>query len=778
MNKAVVFPNERRYRVLLENIDEGIYELDIDGNFLYFNNSLCKVFGYPPEEIQSQNLRKFMGEEHAKAAFDLFALISRTNKGLSDIVWEIFDKEGRSRVIELSAQPVADSKGEKIGFRGTARDITEKFKAQKEMLELIRRYKCRYEESRVAEKRYLTVLEFVPYPMAVFEPDGKLSYLNQAFTETFGWTMEELKGKKIPYVPPGLEQETSEQIRKLFETNITAHYETKRLTKDGHVLDVLLKASLYFEDNAAPTGEIVILRDITDEKRASRIRESLASISRALPKYRELEDLLNYIASEIKRFLNVDGASVILLDEENKELFFFAGAYDDQATQKRAREIRYPADSGVTGKVIQTGEPIIVPDTSKEPIFNRAVDERLGLHADNMIAVPLSARERMTGVIMALNKREGAFDSKDIVRLSMIASTVALSVENARYAKEASKAYEEVAILNRAKDKVINHLSHELKTPVSVLLASVNVLKKRMVALGLPEETWMPTIERSQRNLERILEIQMQVEDIIQQRHYKTYDLLTLLLEECKDELETLVADEVGEGPLVERVRRRIEEVFGPKKTEFSKIPLDVFVGNRLKALKRKFSHRDVTVISKLYKSPEICIPEDVLGKIVDGLIKNAVEATPDEGKIEIVVRQRGKGAELMVYDFGVGITEESQRRIFEGFFSTQDTLDYSSRRPFDFNAGGRGADLLRMKIFAERFHFSLTMKSQRCRYIPGESDICPGKISNCPHCHTAEDCYDSGRSLFRVFFPSVPMQEACEMETSLPTQPTETPSL
>jgi len=384
----------------------------------------------------------------------------------------------------------------------------------------------------------------------------------------------------------------------------------------------------------------------------------------------------------------------------------------------------------------------------------------------------------MTGVIMALNKREGVFDSKDIVRLSMIASTVALSVENARYAKEASKAYEEVATLNRAKDKVINHLSHELKTPVSVLLASVNVLKKRMVALGLPRETWMPTIERSQRNLERILEIQMQVEDIIQQRHYKTYDLLALLLEECKDELETLVADEVGEGPLVERVRQRIEEVFGPKKTEFSKIPLDVFVGNRLKALKRKFSHRDVTVISKLYKSPEICIPEDVLQKVVDGLIKNAVEATPDEGKIEIVVRQRGKGAELMVYDFGIGITEEFQSRIFEGFFSTQDTLNYSSRRPFDFNAGGRGADLLRMKIFAERFHFSLTMKSQRCRYIPGESDICPGKISNCPHCHTTEDCYDSGRSLFRVFFPSVPIQEACEMETALPTQPTETPSL
>ncbi len=65
-------------------------------------------------------------------------------------------------------------------------------------------------------------------------------------------------------------------------------------------------------------------------------------------------------------------------------------------------------------------------------------------------------------------------------------------------------------------------------------------------------------------------------------------------------------------------------------------------------------------------------------------------------------------GASLVVKDYGIGIIVDHQRRIFEGFFTTQETAVYSSKKPFDFNAGGRGADLLRMKIFSERYRFSI----------------------------------------------------------------------
>jgi light-regulated signal transduction histidine kinase (bacteriophytochrome) len=155
--------------------------------------------------------------------------------------------------------------------------------------------------------------------------------------------------------------------------------------------------------------------------------------------------------------------------------------------------------------------------------------------------------------------------------------------------------------------------------------------------------------------------------------------------------------------------------------------------------------------------TPPIYLPPDVLQKVVDGLIKNAVENTPDEGKIEVFVRRKDKGALLVVRDYGVGITEENQGQIFKGFFSTLNTMDYSTKMPFDFNAGGKGADLLRMKIFSERYHFNIEMTSSRCQFIPQEEDICPGRIDACAFCTRVEDCYNSGGTTFSLYFPPAP---------------------
>jgi signal transduction histidine kinase len=208
------------------------------------------------------------------------------------------------------------------------------------------------------------------------------------------------------------------------------------------------------------------------------------------------------------------------------------------------------------------------------------------------------------------------------------------------------------------------------------------------------------------------------------------------------------------EGRLVEKIRRHIDEIFGPKESIPQEILLDQFVPNTLEEIKPLFSHRQVDLRTRFEPAPAISMPIDPLKKVVVGLIKNAVENTPDEGKIEILVRKRGEGAGLVVHDYGVGITAENQRRIFEGFFTTQDTMAYSSKRPFDFNAGGKGADLLRMKIFSERYNFKIDMESSRCRFIPKESDICPGRISKCAFCTKDEECYQSGGTTFTLFFP------------------------
>jgi PAS domain S-box-containing protein len=613
-------------------------------------------------------------------------------------------------------------------------------------------YRFAYEASRVAEKRYRTLLDFVPYPMVVFTEDGKVSYLNSAFADTFGWSFEEVQGRHLPYIPPDLEVWGERRdILKLFKENMIHHHESRRLTKDGRVLDVLMSGAVFSETEGQPAGELFLLRDITQEKEIERTKDALFRISLALPSYPRLEDRLDYVSSEIKRVLGAEGALVILLDEEKNELFFMGAAYDDRDTQRRAKEIRYPATEGVSGRMIETGQPVIVQDTTIDPYFYGLVDEQLHFKSRNMLDVPLRSGDRIIGVLCAINKKEGRFDQKDVELLNLIAGTVALSIENARYSKQITEAYNELASLNRAKDRVINHLSHELKTPVSVLRGSLSILRDKMEAL--PDETWKQTMVRAWRNLERILEIQYQVEDIMQQRQYKTYQLLSLLLDQCADELEALVAQEAGEGSVVERIRDKIEEQYGSRESKVSEFSLDKFVEWRLEILRQKFPHREVEIVTHSEPVLHIYIPEDVLIKVVDGLIRNGVEATPDEGRIEITVHRKGDGAELMVHDYGIGIPEDNQRRIFEGFFTTHETLAYSSKGPFDFYAGGKGADLLRMKIFAERFRFEIEMESTRCGYIPKDSDLCPGRISKCRFCKEREDCFQSGETIFKVFF-------------------------
>jgi signal transduction histidine kinase len=148
-------------------------------------------------------------------------------------------------------------------------------------------------------------------------------------------------------------------------------------------------------------------------------------------------------------------------------------------------------------------------------------------------------------------------------------------------------------------------------------------------------------------------------------------------------------------------------------------------------------------------------VDRTVLEEVLDGLLKNAIENTPDEGLLRVLIESKSKRVFVKVEDYGIGITPENRRFIFEGLFHTQDTDLYTSKTPYDFYAGGKGLDLHRIKIYGERFGFDLTMDSRRCIYLPTDRDLCPGKISLCRHCQAVEDCIASGGSVFTLSFPT-----------------------
>jgi hypothetical protein len=119
-------------------------------------------------------------------------------------------------------------------------------------------------------------------------------------------------------------------------------------------------------------------------------------------------------------------------------------------------------------------------------------------------------------------------------------------------------------------------------------------------------------------------------------------------------------------------------------------------------------------------------------------------------------MRNGAEGPEFAVRDFGVGITEENQRLISDNYFTAYETAQYASKKPYYFNAGGKGFDLIRIKIFSERYHFKLKMASKRCTYLERPQASCPGNVEACRHCNTEEGCVDtSGTTMTVLFLPA-----------------------
>ncbi len=619
----------------------------------------------------------------------------------------------------------------------------------KELEKLAGRTKEAFQITRKARRNYKRFLRFLPYPILVRDPEGIITYLNPAFTETFGWTLNEFKGKKgDEYVPKSLSDELQNKIKHLPIKKNTLQFYTKRLTKDGKVLDVLLRVGIERSKSNNPGGMIIVIRDVTMEKRSNRNREAMTRISQMLPQYPDLRKLLFFINTEIKNLLETESANVILLDESQKEFYFLSAAHDDPATRERIDNSRFSVDELVSGEVVKTGKPIIMNSLSEGQKYESR-DRKIGYTVRNILLVPLRTKDRIIGILAADNKKTGDFDKTDLETLNTIAATVALSIENARVSRELRKAYEEVTGLNNAKDKMISHLSHELKTPVAILLSSYKILSKKLSEL--PEGTWKPTMDRVRRNLDRIVGIEDEVYDIVEKKDFFHRQLFSLILMQCKDEFESLIAEETGEKGIIEKVGRKIDEIFNIPDLVYEDIFLSRFVEKRIEAIKPDIARRNIHLISRIKSSSPIRIPAEPLRKTVDGIIRNAFENTPDGGKIEILVHQKGKGMQFIVKDHGIGLTEEAQKRIFEGFFSTRDIMNYSSKRPYDFNAGGKGADLLRMKIFSERFNFKISMTSTRCRRIPENDNACPGSIEACQRIPGPE-C--NGMTIVTCFFP------------------------
>jgi len=157
-------------------------------------------------------------------------------------------------------------------------------------VELAERKKAE-EQIRRSEQRYRGLLEASPDPVVVYDMQGNATYVNPAFEQTFGFSREEIIGKKIDFVPEENRPETQEAIETMLSGQKINLFETRRRTRDNRILDVQLSSTLYLDHEGNPAGNIVTLRDITDQKQSEK----------ELKNYRDhLEDLVQERTIELE----------------------------------------------------------------------------------------------------------------------------------------------------------------------------------------------------------------------------------------------------------------------------------------------------------------------------------------------------------------------------------------------------------------------------------------------------------------------------------------------
>lgn len=325
--------------------------------------------------------------------------------------------------------------------------------------------------------------------------------------------------------------------------------------------------------------------------------------------------------------------------------------------------------------------------------------------------MPESEQEASLGQINRMiqdGKPVSGFETRRITRYG---GMVDVSISSSRYLDHKGEPVGILVIMRditswksmqRARQRAVNHLSHELSTPLAIIEASLPKLAKQDLA---PEDR-NKSLVRIRRNLNRLKEIQQIVQQMISPAEY------------C------------------------------PRP-----FPIIPFVLDVLDTLRKRSPSRSVALLQRLQPVDSSLIDQDVFARALETLVKNAIENTPDGGTVTVVLEASPAGPLLRVEDRGVGILREDQPFIFEAFHHTQDTEGYSTKQPFDFNAGGKGLELMQLKMLADEGHIEIMLETTRCSYLPTHREHCPGSISMCEHVKDERGCRESGGSTFSVLF-------------------------
>ena len=169
---------------------------------------------------------------------------------------------------------------------------------------------------------------------------------------------------------------------------------------------------------------------------------SLVKIGRSITAVTDIDILLRVIAEETKIAIQADRCTVFMLDKDKNEL------WSKVALGMDSQEIRFPADKGLAGYVVKTGEPLNIPDAYNDPRFNPDIDKETGYHTKTILCMPIkNNNQEIIGAFQVLNKLGGVFTKGDEDLLVAIGGSASIALENAQLFEQQKELYKEQKVL-------------------------------------------------------------------------------------------------------------------------------------------------------------------------------------------------------------------------------------------------------------------------------------------------------------------------------------------
>ncbi len=276
--------SEEKYRLLIEDINDWVFELDENWTYTYSSPKVKEILGYEPEEVVGKTPIDFMPEDEKQIALKRFKEIKKTGSSFSGQENTFLRKDGSRVVLETSGRPFFDDSGRLKGYRAVSRDITARKRAEERLAYL----------AGIAEHSVDAIISL--------DLEGRIVSWNKGAEMMFGYKEEEVLGKLMHTImPQELWNSCGENFKRAIMNGYARDIETVRLAKDGHRVLVDQTLTTIYNPRGELIGFVAIMRDITKRKKAEEeLRKAYIELEKKTKELLKSQKELKYFANIVE----------------------------------------------------------------------------------------------------------------------------------------------------------------------------------------------------------------------------------------------------------------------------------------------------------------------------------------------------------------------------------------------------------------------------------------------------------------------------------------------